>query len=429
MPNTATNIVTLPTKPRPLVPAATHAAPYPVKYLGPLAEIAKAASTLTHAPVHLSAQCALGYAALAVQGLANVETVNGYSPISLFFLTVGVSGERKSSTEKALLDKELIADQIVTDPSVDGFFNLFEDRSCAGLFSDESGSFLNGYAMNKTRSGRTYATMNSLWDGSQISKQRAKEKSVVRHRRISMHLMAQPDVANLLLTDKSAKDIGFLARVLFVAPESAIGHRPVKFGNTTRPQDLMFFEMRINKLLSLPLPTVNDESHELTPRKLALSDQAKRMVEIVGQRIENQQAAGGRYETVRSFASKTIEQACRIAAVLTLYRDHEAYEIEQKDMKRGLALATYYLEEALRIMGRTSVDAELLQADKLRQWLQDANKRQFVTRDIQQYGPRETRQSAPKLLAILQDYGWVRPLPAGTVIDGLPRKTAWAAYW
>jgi hypothetical protein len=54
----------------------------------------------TQAPAALVMQSVLAAASLAVQAHADVETLGGSAPLSLFFLSVAESGERKSSADK-----------------------------------------------------------------------------------------------------------------------------------------------------------------------------------------------------------------------------------------------------------------------------------------------------------------------------------------
>ena len=60
---------------------------------------------MTQAPVAIPAQSALAVAALALQGFANVETLGGVRPLSLYCLTIAASGERKSSCDAPLMDE------------------------------------------------------------------------------------------------------------------------------------------------------------------------------------------------------------------------------------------------------------------------------------------------------------------------------------
>ena len=86
----------MPEGPQPLVRHIARGADYPVEALGDLRRAVEAVRAKTQAPVAIAAQSALSVASLAVQGFADVETLGGYAPLSLFCLTVAESGERKS---------------------------------------------------------------------------------------------------------------------------------------------------------------------------------------------------------------------------------------------------------------------------------------------------------------------------------------------
>ena len=57
----------------------------------------------------------LGLAALAVQGLADAETLHGRSPASLFLLTVAQSGERKSACDRLAMKAVTTFEQDLDD--------------------------------------------------------------------------------------------------------------------------------------------------------------------------------------------------------------------------------------------------------------------------------------------------------------------------
>lgn len=80
--------------------------PFPVSSLGPLQPVAKAIRDKVQpsSPVAIGAQSALTVASLAVQAFADVETLAGYSPVSLYGLTIAKSGQRKSSRDKLLIE-------------------------------------------------------------------------------------------------------------------------------------------------------------------------------------------------------------------------------------------------------------------------------------------------------------------------------------
>lgn len=363
---------------------------------------------------------------MAVQGFANVETLGGYRPVSLFALTIARSGERKSTVDRCLSGDLDAYGRSVSEPTTDSFFRVLKDIPSAALLSDEAGAFLGGYALRSNHAQRTFATLNSLWGGKQITKARAKDTITLRNRRLSVHLAAQPGVMHKLLADPMAEGIGFLPRCLIVEPQSTIGNRVV--AQPSAEADLDAFHARLDALLSTDLPVSDPDTGDLDLRKLPLSPAARAVLMRSAQVFEAGQAPGGQLETVTAFASKAAEQACRIAGVLTLWQDEAAAEVSENDMKHGIALSIYYIKEAQRLMGLSSVDGDLRLADKLLTWLRLQPCKQFVSGLVMQNAPsREMRNraTAERLLSILADHNCIRRLPKGTVIDGKVRSSGW----
>ena len=87
--------------PRPLIREMPPSEPYPVDCLGKLlGNAAKAIHDGTQAPMAIGAQSVLAVATLAVQGHADVVLPTGQvKPISGYFVTVALTGERKSSCD------------------------------------------------------------------------------------------------------------------------------------------------------------------------------------------------------------------------------------------------------------------------------------------------------------------------------------------
>src|SRR5690348_11029955 len=87
-------------QPVPLVRPVAPPQPYPIDALGPiLAPAARAVMEHVQVPDALAAHAVLGFAALAAQAHANVQTLGGLRPISLFMFTVAESGERKTAAD------------------------------------------------------------------------------------------------------------------------------------------------------------------------------------------------------------------------------------------------------------------------------------------------------------------------------------------
>lgn len=442
--------------PQPLLREIPEGEPYPVEALGPLSEAVRAAHDVTQAPIGIAAQSALAVASLAVQGFANVETLGGDAPCSLFCLTIAESGERKSSCDRLLMKgvrvyeraqadtfsadmaehevareiwqgkrKRLLIEAAGSDklkatgaeadlralgpeprpplypnvtaqePTFEGLLKLYQmGRPALGLFSDEAGGFIGGHAMNSDNKLKTIAGLSQLWNGDTVNRIRSGDgASDYPGRRLAMHLMAQPVAARPLLADPQASGQGFLPRFLITEPPSAIGTRLRRGHDPASDAALAAFTDRLGQILQAPLPT-GDNPQELAPLRLPLSRMAKDLLWRFYEAVEAAQAAGGQMEHVRAYGSKAAEQAARIAGVLTLWADLDAPEVTQQAMGWGINLAQYYLSEAKRLAEAGLVSEETAKAERLRRWLCDCWQHDEVTpREILRNGPNSLRES------------------------------------
>ncbi|MBJ7577471.1 DUF3987 domain-containing protein [Devosia sp. MC532] len=270
--------------------------------------------------------------------------------------------------------------------------------------------------------------ISQLWNGDPINRIRAGDGiSSYFGRRLSMHLMAQPAVLANLLEDGLAVEQGFLARALICQPTSTIGTRLYRLAGPESHAALGLFNAQLRRTLAQPLPTDGDRQ-QLEPRTLTLSHRAEVSLRAFHDELEFDQAPGGKFELVRSFASKAPEQAVRIAAVLTLWSDIKAQRVGDQAMEWGIELARYYMGEAARVVAPARVSIGIKNAEKLSQWLNVEWQHTTITpREIQQSGPNALRNSATiqKTIQILEEYGHLSLLPEGTMVRGVRRKTAY----
>jgi hypothetical protein len=344
-------------------------------------------------------------------------------------------GERRTAAEA---DSEALGpepampplpDRTVTEPTFEGLTRLFAlGQPSLGLFSDEGGQFLGGHGMNSDNRQKTVAAFNSLWQGDAIRRTRAGDGHVTLYgRRLAMHLMTQPVVAHALLSDPLAEGTGFLARCLIAEPQSTIGTR-LHANARPNPAALAAFEERLRAILEEPLPMCA-ETRALRPWFLPLSAKARELLARYADAVEAAQAPGGDLHHIAAAVSKAAEQACRIAGVLTLWRDLNAPEVSPADMADGITLAQYYLGEASRLADAAAVTAEIDKAERLRRWLRDTWPHAEILRaEVVRHAPiRALRESpaARAALGILERHGWLVPLEPGAVVRGKPRKTAW----
>ena len=475
--------------PQPLVRSIPEGEPYPVHALGPLREVVEAVQGQTQAPLAIPAQSALSVASLAVQGFADVETIGGDKPVSLYCLTSAFSGERKTSCDAPLMEamrtfervqadaqrveldryedakdlwetqrkailndakskkKEKSAgakadlaalgpkpmppastDRTVSEPTFEGLVRkLAEGQPSLGLFSDEGGQFLGGFAMSKDQRTKTLGAFNDLWQGNPIQRTRAGDGSTVLFgRRLAAHLMAQPAVVRDFMADSMTTETGFLPRFLITEPPSTIGTR-LHARTRTNPAALGAFSTRLTAILETAMP-MDEQTRALSPRVLPLSDQAIAVLVQFSDRVEIAQLNGAKYSGVTGYASKSAEQAARIAAVLTLWADLDAPRVEADTMADAVELAEFYLNEALRLKDAAIISTETAKAELLRVWLLDKWQHpDIVPCEVVQFGPNNLRErkTAQAAIKTLIEAGWLVQLDAGVEIRGSARKVAY----
>ncbi len=476
--------------PQPLVRSIPPGSPYPVSALGPLRAAVEAVQMQTQAPVAIPAQSALAVASLAVQGFANVETLGGVRPLSLYALTVARSGERKSACDAPFMealrehereqDKAGIAekqrwenehtiwkashdrivndakkpkgtdsaaavanlqalgpepqappstDRTVTEPTFEGLTKLFAfGQPSLGLFSDEGGQFLGGHAMNSENRQKSLAAFNDLWQGNPIRRTRSGDGHFTLYgRRLAVHLMVQPTVARTFMADPLAVDTGFLPRFLICEPTSTIGTR-LHENERTDVAAIAAFGNRLRSILAVPMP-MDPETRELQPQCLPLSAGARMLLVKYHNSVERAQAGGGDMTHITGTASKTAEQAARIAGVLSLWGNLRVNEVSEATMAGAIELARFYLLEASRLADAALVSKDIDEAETLRRWLLDKwPEHEVMVRDVVQRGPNALRESpkARAALALLEKHGCLVRLEPGAVIREMARTEAWA---
>ena len=144
--------------------------------------------------------------------------------------------------------------------------------------------------------------------------------------------------------------------------------------------------------------------------------------------VELQIASEGALSPVKGIANKLAEHAARLAAVLALVSETDTCEIAPEQMAAGILLAQHYVAEALRLFEASRVSDDLRLAQRLLTWLLGPWSEDYVSLpDIYQKGPNAIRDktTAARLVAILEDHGWLCREKSGAVITGQTRREAW----
>ena len=480
-----------PELPRPLMRELPPADPFPIDALGDLLGAATdAIHDRVQSPIAIGAQSVLGAATLAVQGHADVVLPIGPGqpkPISTFLITVATSGERKTECDKQALwpiraheqalrdahdaDRPAYQDDKVAweearahaikaakgdrakirnaleaagpmpcaplepiltceEPTIEGLHKLFGiGWPSLGLFAAEGGRFVGGHGMTDEAKLRTASSLSALWDGEPIKRVRATDATVTMPgRRLALHLMVQPEVADIWIRDRLLTGQGLLSRLLASFPDSAAGTRFQREEQPETDRDLKYYGARLLDILKTPLPLAQGKINQLAPRQLPLSPEACRLWRGFADHVERAIAHNGELETVRGLANKLPEHAARLAAVLMLVGNIDAGEIGSTEMQAGIALADHYAAEALRLFGTSRVNPDLRLAQRLLDWLLNQwaelniSLPDIYQRSLNAIGDKAT---ANKLVGILEDHGWLAKIPEGAVVAGHRRRDAW----
>ena len=460
-------------EPLPLLPELEKSAPYPLSALGDLiGDAAKAIVEAVQVPDALAAQSVLSAAAMAAQAHGNVQRAGQQIPLSLFALTVAESGDRKSAADRLALqahqqhqrelleqykadakqyrdqrdayqkaranildkakgDPESVADDLGNllepeappspfilseEPTLEGLQkSLLRGHPSQGLFSDEGGQFFGGHATKPENALKSVAGLSKLWDGAPISRTRASEgESSARFGcRLSVHLMIQPIVATEVLSNPLMQGQGFLARFLIAWPESLAGTRFYRDADPSRDPRLGRYWQRMACLLAQE--PIKDERGELAPPILVLETAALDLWIAEYDAIERQLGQGGGMQEIKPTAAKGAENLLRIAGIFAVVEGRERIGAELID--RAAVLVRWYLGEALRLTNPSKVDPQLLQAQRLLDWLLTNHWYSFDARTLQREGPPFIRKSAKQrdsILAVLVEHRWLHTVDGKT---------------
>jgi hypothetical protein len=441
------------------------------------------------APIPICAQSVLAIANLAVQGHADIMLPIGQvRPISCFFLTIAESGERKSSCDNRVLkviedheiklkkkydldredsqnelaawekqrqyilgnnqkhpdknSKKLALDAlgkkpempltpllICPDPTFEGLCKLMQTgQPSLGLFSSEGGQFISGYGMNEENKIRTAAALSDVWDGKTIKRVRAKDgTTILKGRRLCMHLMVQPQIASGFLSDRALKDQGILSRILISSPLSSLG---IRFQHVEKPENkkvLDAFKVVIETILAMPLPTL-DFPNELAPRVITLNEDTASLCNEFSDHVERGIAEGKKLHPIRGLANKLPEHALRIGTTFALIENIHTQDLEYRYLKMGIDVASYYGDEALRLSDEGRFDHDLQLAERLLDWLYESWKEENISlpdiyqRSLNAIGDKKT---ASKIVSILEDHGWLQRNGEGIQVGGYVRRDSW----
>ena len=202
-------------------------------------------------------------------------------------------------------------------------------------------------------------------------------------------------------------NIGEQTDVIYIGEGYAtiIGFRVYKQAPEATPNLYAFNDQCLKKL--------RQKTDLANPQILTFSNEAHRFWEEYYNFVERAQGKDGPYEYHTPSASKSAEQAARIAAVFTLLSEDNAKEVGLLNIQRGIKIAQWFLEESLRLSGHLSISKGQQNAASLLEWLKDLeidNETPLKVGDLLKFGPRPIRKKKERddAVKILADLGWIQ---------------------
>lgn len=408
----------------------------------------------TQAPLGLIASSVLSAMGLACQDLVDVSPKAGLiHPVSLFFITKADSGERKTAVDELVMKPfrklELMAEQQYRDAHAQYTIELSvweeEQKACKkalhkailakedaslekqalrdveaakpslpsnkkwllndvtsaaikhaisayghtiGVFSDESAHLFASDFMRET------SVLNSLWGAKPISALRVSTQgeTTIGDYRFSLSLMVQGPLFERFLERQGdqARGSGFFARCLLSEPHSTQGSRFI--GDELSPGGvnaiyLNNFYLTVEKLLK-----ASQMRRELSkPRVcLTLSPEARARWFEIANKVESNIGPFGEWREYRDFASKFMEHASRIAAVLHCFTERSPV-ISDVSMYAAIVIVDWYFQHFIQQFKERTVPNDIREANELDRWLESnlhrSNNGIFKKNDIRKFGP------------------------------------------
>lgn len=439
--------------PEPLQPDVASAAPYPIAALPALMRAgAQAIAYHVDAPLELAAQCVIGAAVYLAQTRVNAPHIHRPEgmPASMFQLTLADSGARKSECRRMAfkpideaerearqshrqackditdfasgldgkpLKKYMAENPLPVDPRTQYTDATFEPiagafirgMAAASWDTDEGGQMLGGASLKADTRAATLGSLVKVNDDGSIERTRAggnvEGSGFANHRRLSIHLLAQPVTVAEALSDPLLCGQGFLPRFLFASPASLAGSRfltPGKLAEKAYADPrLQRYWARCEAIQASPT-AIDPTTGEVSAPAMAMDADADEVWLGFYNETEGEQAALGEYAAIKPFASRGAELARRLAAVLACFEGEQTIGFEI--MQSACAIVRHSLSEWARYADAAKPDQSLTNAAALVGWLHANEWSSFDARSLLREGPRFVRKSAKQrdvLLAIL----------------------------
>ncbi|CAN0620162.1 DUF3987 domain-containing protein [Burkholderia multivorans] len=295
-------------------------------------------------------------------------------------------------------------------------FSLHKQWPSGGVVSAEAGIVFGSHGMGADSVMRNLATLNQLWDGNTLTiDRRTSDSYTVRGARLTVALQVQEATIRSFFEKSGtlARGTGFLARFLIAWPQSTQGYRPFKEA-PEHWSHMEAFNQRIAEILRQSIPM--DGNGILVPLMLTLSPEAKDAWIEFHDAVEERLRAGGELHEVRDVASKSADNAARLAALFHVFSGATG-PIGVDSFESAASIVAWHLSEAKRFFSELAVPDDVMDAARLDSWLIKQCRIEHTgsvsKRDVQRLGPVRKADPLAAALRVLEDLDRLRIERAG----------------
>ncbi len=202
----------------------------------------------------------------------------------------------------------------------------------------------------------------------------------------------------LAKNDGISRQSGFLARSLIARPKSTMGQRFYQAPSSTSLVDIHQFHDRLIECLDESLLLDRKGCNDIPT--LTLSSAAKATWIRFFNHVETGLTHSTQWESIKDFASKSAENAARLAALFHLF-EGKTGEITVAGIEQAIEIIRWHLLETKNILGETPKTNRHPDAIKLLQWIQAKGLQQTSARYLQQYSPIRDKERLKNSIDIL----------------------------
>lgn len=115
-----------------------------------------------------------------------------------------------------------------------------------------------------------------------------------------------------------------------------------------------------------------------------------------------------KWQHIPDFASKSLENVARLAALLHLFSAKDTYEIAPESVEQAITIVHWHLLETKHILEPVNESTTAQDAVKLINWIKSRDLENTSPRYLQQYSPIREKSKRDKAISLLMDHYFIK---------------------